>query len=262
MKTDIIIVSSGKDGMVFDCLQSLAKCLDHNNLGTVAVAWNGNQQDKERLVSTAQSLGLSLEIEEMPYHYSKNNNELVKGHSKEDSLLFLNDDIVLKTDFIRAGLEYLEPDQDRIGTIGCKLVREDGSVQHAGVFIGVEKDGKFRGVGHRGYNQDKSQIPQVDAIVPVNTAACLMMSKRKFLEVGMFNENYKDAFQDVELSMRCMLLGATNICLNSQEQIHRESKTRSPVPMKEDLCMIRDFWNNNIPNFIKSTSPSLRGILS
>ena len=92
--------------------------------------------------------------------------------------------------------------REDVGACGCRLLYEDGSIQHAGVVIGFggiaghtfigrfEEEGSYF---HRAMTaQDYSAV----------TAACLLTKKELFLSVGGFSEELAVAFNDIDLCMK------------------------------------------------------------
>jgi O-antigen biosynthesis protein len=161
---------------------------------------------------------------DIPFNYSKINNFAVSKASGE-LLLFLNDDTeVLQKDWLErmAGYAQLE----HVGAVGAKLIYPDGhSIQHAGVlnlhsgpvhaFSKLNKDiaGYFL----------RNQIEYNWLIV---TGACLMIDRKKFLEISGFDESFPVAYNDVDISMRLYKSGYFNIVCQSVNLIHYESISR------------------------------------
>ena len=65
------------------------------------------------------------------------------------------------------------------------------------------------------------------------TAACLMIEKKKFQQVGGFDENLKVALNDVDLNLKVLSKGYYNVCLSNVEVLHAESKSRGYEASKE-----------------------------
>ena len=93
MKTDIIIISSGNNGLIYRCLLSISNKIDKQDIGVVALSWNGDKKELDKVKKYADGLNLQLKAIETPYHFSKNNNLMVKKYCQSDAVLFLNDDI-------------------------------------------------------------------------------------------------------------------------------------------------------------------------
>ena len=72
---------------------------------------------------------------DIPFNYSRLNNFGV-SQAKGDYLLFLNNDTeIITPDWIEAMVEQTQ--RESIGTVGAKLLYPDGTIQHAGVVIGL-----------------------------------------------------------------------------------------------------------------------------
>ena len=48
-KTDILIISSGKNGLIYRCLLSIANRIDKQSIGVVALSWNGSDDELENV---------------------------------------------------------------------------------------------------------------------------------------------------------------------------------------------------------------------
>ena len=79
-----------------------------------------------------------------------------------------------------------------------------------------------------------------------NTGALLMIRKKLFELCGGFNEKYISCFEDVELNLRCILLGYVNITDNQSVAYHYESLTRN-LDSKKLEYLTQDYIDNLIP---------------
>ncbi len=82
------------------------------------------------------------------------------------------------------------------------------------------------------------------------TAACLMVQKSKYLEVGGLEEELSVAFNDVDFCLKLLNKKYNNVCLNSIELYHHESKTRGAedTPAKQErfkreILYMEKNWN-------------------
>ena len=89
-----------------------------------------------------------------------------------------------------------------VGIVGAKLFYNDDTVQHGGVILG------FGGVaGHACVGIDKRDPGYfarafLSCDYSAVTAACMMISKELYNEVGGFSEEYAVAFNDVDFCMK------------------------------------------------------------
>jgi GT2 family glycosyltransferase len=75
-----------------------------------------------------------------------------------------------------------------------------------------------------------------------------MIRKNTFINAGMFNENYNECFEDVELNMKLVTMGYKNYCHSDLVAYHYESQTRNQDVNKNDKLM-RDYNENLLPFF-------------
>jgi GT2 family glycosyltransferase len=81
-----------------------------------------------------------------------------------------------------------------------------------------------------------------DEEVVGSTGAFLMISKNLFNNIGGFNENYLECFEDVELNINTLILNKKNYIMTSAVCYHHESVTRNKdeyknKKMSEDMSI-------------------------
>jgi O-antigen biosynthesis protein len=128
------------------------------------------------------------------------------ARARAATLLMLNSDVVPATrDWLAPMLAALEGDP-RLTAVGPKLLFEDGSLQHAGLFFerGPE-DEWFNNHFHKGYPRDwpAAQVPR---LVPAVTGAALLVRREAYEAVGGFSTDY--VIGDYEDSDLCLKLRA------------------------------------------------------
>ncbi|HEY7162607.1 MAG TPA: glycosyltransferase, partial [Acidobacteriota bacterium] len=122
-----------------------------------------------------------------PFNFSAINNYGI-SQLGSDYVVFLNDDTeVVSPSWLESMMEYAQKDQ--IGAVGAKLLYRDGTIQHGGILIGkpqiaVHAHKGFPG-DSEGYQKRLVSVQNFSAV----TAACMMIRRKMFLEVGGFDEN-------------------------------------------------------------------------
>ncbi|WP_408589342.1 glycosyltransferase family 2 protein [Novosphingobium sp.] len=114
-----------------------------------------------------------------------------------------------------------------VGAVGPMLLYPDGTIQHAGVVIGM---GNAAGHAHRhqrtgspGYFAQAHIAREVSAV----TAACLVVARHKYKAVGGLDAaNLAVAYNDVDLCLKLRAAGWRNIYVPHTRLIHHESKSR------------------------------------
>ena len=158
------------------------------------------------------------------FNYSAINNFAV-GYANGKYLLLLNNDIeIITKDWLEEMLGHCQ--RDDVAAVGCKLLYPDGTIQHAGVGIGlggiansmfVGMDSKFHGYMHRANLQlNYSAV----------TAACMMVKKRVFEEVGGLEEELTVAYNDIDLCLKMGAAGYRIVYTPYAIATHYESKSR------------------------------------
>jgi GT2 family glycosyltransferase len=161
-----------------------------------------------------------------PFNYSRINNAGVRA-ARHDFVLFMNNDVFVKSPmWLRMMLNECLANE-RAGAVGAKLLYPNGTVQHAGVVLGVGgvADHAFRGLGGDapGYVMRAIAAQQVSAV----TAACMLVRKSAFEEVGGFDEaELTVAFNDVDLCIKLGQAGWQIIYTPEAVAEHRESLSR------------------------------------
>ena len=221
----IIIPTKDHADILEKCLKSIYEKTTYPNYEIIVIDNNSSEDETFKLLKEyKKKKNFKTKRLECPFNYSYINNEAVKL-AKGDYILLLNNDIeVITPNWLDFMLSYAI--QEHVGTVGAKLLFPDETIQHAGIIMG--KGGL---AGHAHYGRPRNYIsPQYELKVPYNysacTAACLMMSKKKFLQVGGLEEQLQVAFNDVDLNLKMLEQGYFNVFLPCVELYHYESKSR------------------------------------
>jgi glycosyltransferase involved in cell wall biosynthesis/SAM-dependent methyltransferase len=160
-----------------------------------------------------------------PFNYSAINNFAV-ARATGPLLCFLNNDIeVISPDWLTEMVSHAI--RTGIGAVGALLYYPDDSIQHGGVVLGLEgvaghiPDGSRR--GDFGYCGRATVVQNLSAV----TAACLVMPKLVFDEIGGFNErDLTVTYNDVDLCLRICEAGYRIVWTPYAELYHLESVSR------------------------------------
>ena len=121
---------------------------------------------------------------------------------------------LLNSDVIPTEENWLSPLADqlggsaRIGAVGPKLLFEDGSLQHAGLYFQRDARGTWLNHHfHKGMPGGHSPANR-SRLVPAVTGACLVMLRETFTEVGGFSEDYVIGdYEDSDICLKIRALG-------------------------------------------------------
>jgi GT2 family glycosyltransferase len=183
-----------------------------------------------------------------PYNFSAINNFAVRKAQGEYLCLLNNDTEVLDADWLTELMR--QAVRPEVGAVGAKLFYGDGTIQHAGVVIGM---GESAGHAHRFLRPDDPGYflqPHIAHYASAVTAACLVVAKRKFEAVGGLDEDALHiAFNDVDFCLKLEQAGWRNVYAPGASLIHHESKSRgkdsSPQHIDRymrELAVLQERW--------------------
>lgn len=159
-----------------------------------------------------------------PFNYSAINNYGAK-YAKGEHILLLNNDIeVITPDWLEQMIMFAQ--RSDVGAVGAKLYYPDDTIQHAGVILGI---GGVAGHSHKNYpRNDYGYMGRLILAQNLSavTAACLLLRKSVWDEIGGLNEAFAVAFNDVDFCMRIREAGYLIVFTPFAELYHYESKSR------------------------------------
>lgn len=117
--------------------------------------------------------------------------------ARGESLVFLNNDTVPRSGWLDALCASAKA-HPRAGAIGSKLLYPDGTVQHAGIFIGLDRNPWNLYVGFPGDHPAVDRERQLQCV----TGACCLVPRGAFAAVGGFDESFRNGYEDVDLCLR------------------------------------------------------------
>jgi GT2 family glycosyltransferase len=226
-KVAIVIPTKNKFELLNQCVTSI---FEHSNpsLFDIIIADTGSSlTNKDKLFELSKKYNNVKIVEYDYYNFAKINNDVVKNHTNNEHefLLFCNNDVKLLNNVIYGMLKIFKT-KNNVGTVGCRLHFEDNTIQHDGVLFYVDSKTKNQlFITHKNIGNYYNYSLGINEVVG-STAALLMIRKNVFLKCGGFNENYITCFEDVELNLKCLLLGLVNYCDSNLVAYHYESQTR------------------------------------
>lgn len=198
----ILIPNYNHKAILKTCIDSLYNVNTYKNFEIVIVENNSTEKEifdyYEELKK--QHDNIQVVTYKGEFNYSRINNFGMK-YTKGNYVLLLNNDteVISPTALSEMVGCILRPE---VGAVGAKLLYEDDTVQHAGVVIGFSG---YAGHVNHGINKDDYGY-MVRARINCNysavTAACMMVKKSVFNQVGGFDEQFVVACNDVDLCLK------------------------------------------------------------
>jgi GT2 family glycosyltransferase len=214
----------------------------------------GGQGELERTVGSLALSGADVVVAEQPGYRGYN---AAARAAKLPNIAFVEAGTVLgpgTLDALEASLD------DRVAIAGPVLCDESQHVVSAGRALTKTRMSRFvfRLVPRRAGDAYRSgaDIEDVDAV----SAACFMVPRSLFEELGGFDEQFADALADVDLSLRARMSGRRVVCVRSAfasvSSSHRSCD--DPVCLPSAHARLDAAWRGRIAALLPPPHPSVR----
>jgi GT2 family glycosyltransferase/radical SAM superfamily enzyme YgiQ (UPF0313 family)/SAM-dependent methyltransferase len=215
----IIIPTYNNLELTQNCLESIWQHTPRH-LYELIVVDNGSQDATPAFLERLAASGrIRLIVNETNLGYAKACNQGARA-ARGDYLLMLNNDTLVTPGWLNTLIEAMEGD-DNLAAVGAKLLYPDDSVQHAGVVF------NHAGKVYHQYRYFHRDHPAVNKTreFQVLTGACLLIRTSVFFQAGLFDENFQNGFEDVDLCLKVRKLGYRLLYNPNSVVYHLESKT-------------------------------------
>ncbi len=217
----VVVENNSAKKETFDLYRELT---DHYAARFSAIVTEDGGRTLKDSAEKAGEIDIRVEQWTKGFNFSEINNFGVPK-TKGEYLLLLNNDIeVITPDWIEEMLMFAQ--RQDIGAVGAKLLYPDETIQHAGVIIGL---GGVAAHSHlsfpkeaEGYMHRLKVAQNLSAV----TAACLLMRKSVYEEIGGMDPGYQVAFNDADFCMRIRAKGYLIVFTPFALLRHDESKSR------------------------------------
>lgn len=217
------------------CLKSLYGKSLYKNFEVIIVENNSTEKETFEYYEKVKQQYEKLNVVTWTgiFNYSAINNFGV-NYAKGEYVLLLNNDVeIINGSCLEEMLMFAQ--RKDVGAVGAKLYYSDDTVQHAGVILGL---GGIAGHSHKHFDRHDPGYAARASIaqnLTACTAACLMMRRDVFDEVGGLDESFEVAFNDVDLCMKIREKGYLIVFTPYAELYHYESKSRGNDDTPEKL---------------------------
>ena len=265
-KISIIIANCDHADDLRKCITSIQKLTTYKNWEIIIVENNSIEIATRDYYQELQQLEnikiVTWEAKNGEFNYSAINNYGAKFATGEYILLLNNDTEVISADWIQEMLMFAQ--RTDVGAVGAKLYYFDDTIQHAGIGIGILT---LAGHYHRGF--DRCDFGYMGRLIYAHnvsavTAACMMIRRNVWKEVGGLDETFQVAFNDVDLCMRIRQAGYLIVWTPYAELYHYESKSRgyddTPEKQKRFEGEVRRFqtrWEKELASGDPYYNPNL-----
>jgi GT2 family glycosyltransferase/ADP-heptose:LPS heptosyltransferase len=169
-------------------------------------------------------------------------------------ILFLNDDLYLAPGAVRQ--MKMSACEQKVAIVGGLWRYPDGTIQHGG---GNRGSGDV-GFGHLDWK--KKEATHIDPVdMEFVTAACMMVRREAFYQVGAFGEEFGNYSEDADLCMKVRQAGWRVVFNPRATGIHDESQTTKPEKL-EMLKVAHGIFRQKWLRYFSHNPPGQLGVFT
>ncbi len=222
----ILIPTRNQLEMLKRCLTSLIDGTGYSNCEIIILDNGSDELDTIQYLDDLRSLNSSrLRIISCPgpFNYSAINNLGAREANGEFLVLLNNDTAVLHEEWLEEMLGIAQ--QPDVGAVSAKLFFPDGTIQHAGVILGMNASLAYHPFIDQPSDADgyfgRAKLTQEFSAV---TAACLLVKRSLYLDVGGLDEDrFQVLYNDVDFCLRLRHRGYRNVFTPYARLLHEGS---------------------------------------
>jgi GT2 family glycosyltransferase len=250
----IVIPTRDQASSLKKCIDSIFHKTDYRTFEMIIL--DNESCDNETLEFLAELKKhdrVRVERIESAFNYSRLNNRGVEL-SRGSFIALLNNDVeVINDDWLSEMVSRAM--QSEVGMVGARLWYPNGMIQHGGVILGAGGIAAHANAGLRredpGYFARAHLAQNVSAV----TAACALVRREVYLQLGGFDENLAVTFNDVDFCLRLRQAGYRIVWTPHAELIHHESASRGfddSTPKQNRFLSEVDYMNSKWGDVLQS----------
>jgi GT2 family glycosyltransferase len=234
---DVVIPSYRDAELVRALVRSIVKTVPRG-MARVIVADDGS--GPEHLAALRRIGGIDLLVEgERNAGFAANVNRGLRATDPERDVVVLNSDIEALPNWLEC-LQYAAYRYDDGGIVGAQLQYPDGRIQFGGTVRNRDRPEWF---DHRYRGKPATWGPACQASPALAiTGACMYVRREVIERIGLLDERYAMAYEDVDWCLRAWQAGFRVLYFPSAQLVHHESVTRGMDVGEHELASQRLFW--------------------
>lgn len=237
----LVIPSYNDLNVLIPCIESIKATTDPEKVKVIIVDDYCQPENKKELQK--------LEDEQVTVIYREKNggfakavNTGLRATNKKQDVILVNSDIIAHEGWVEA-LQYgaYEFGVDT-GIVGPKLLYPDGRIQSAGAHRNTDVPEYF---DHYYRFQDSDYGPaNIPQYCMGTTGACMYIKREVLNNVGLLDEKFQFAFEDMDLCVRAWIEGYRTLYFPSAILTHVESATRdkNKTMSEKEKSSVAYFW--------------------
>jgi len=234
----VVIPHYGPTALVEQAIRSIRKTTD-KRLVRIVVA--DDHSPPEHRAALLRLRDVHVIFGERQVGFAANANRGLREVRPDEDAVLLNSDVIAHAGWLER-LQYTARrwPRQRNGIVGPKLLYEDGTIQSAGT---IRNPGAPEWFDHA-HRFKPEDHPQANVMQPylAMTGAALYIRRDVLDEVGLLDEGYGMAYEDVDYCLRAWEAGFRVVFSPFATLTHLESRTRGTEQGERELASQRRFW--------------------
>jgi GT2 family glycosyltransferase/glycosyltransferase involved in cell wall biosynthesis len=232
----VVIPTYGPPGLVAAAVRSI-RATTRSDRVRIVVCDDGSAP--EHVAGLERIRGIELVRGERQAGFAANVNRGLRRVRADEDAVLLNSDVIAHRGWLEA-LQYWAYRDPDAGIVGPKLLYPDGTIQSAGTVRNAAAPEWFDHA-HRFKPSDdpRANVPQPYLAM---TGAALYIRRTVLDRIGLLDEGYGMAYEDVDYCLRAWDAGFSVHYCPYASLTHLESKTRGMEQGERELASQRLFW--------------------
>ena len=236
----VVVPSRDSFSLVTRLFDDLTQRTDYPNLEIIVV--DNGTQDKRVLDLYEQTKAaypfVSVDIVEEPFNFARQVNRGLRA-ARGDCILLLNNDIeVIDAAWLKEMVSCLA--FPSTGVVGARLLYPNGTLQHAGVIVGLGSVAGHWFCGMPGDYPGPMGRLEVRQSLAAVTGACMLITRACLEAVGELDEqNFAIAYNDTDYCMRAGRAGFRVVWTPFATLYHHESASRGSDETDANIARFR-----------------------
>nr|WP_246121003.1 glycosyltransferase [Luteimonas granuli] len=234
-RVSLIIPTRDRVELLRTCVRSILDRTDYPDYEILVV---DNQSSEPATLEYFRSLEAEPRVRvlayDAPFNYSRINNFAAEQATGAIIGLVNNDIETIGPEWLGEMVgQVVRPE---IGAVGAMLRYPDDTIQHAGVVLGIGSVAGHAYTGRPAGYEGQCGRALVAQEVSAVTAACLLVRKEVWDEVGGLDERLVVAFNDIDFCLRLLDAGYRNVWTPYATLYHHESASRGYEDTPEKMA--------------------------
>lgn len=237
----IIILNYNLSSDLKKCIESIRNKSTYENYEIIIVKNGSNEKESIKYYEELkEASNIKLLEWNGQFNSSAMNNFAVK-YAAGKYVLFLSDKLkVITSEWMEELLMYAQ--RNDVAAVGAKLYYPNNTIRHAGIVLGM---GKNRAAGRSHYKCQRNELGYMGRLyyaqnVSAVSAACMLMRKEVFEQLGGFDEEFVKKYYDVDLCVKAMKKGYLNVFTPYAEAYYTNSLMQRKKMQADGICMNDD----------------------